>query len=267
MSLESIRVSAVIPASAERIYEAWLDSEEHSAFTGGKATVESGVGGRHTAWDGYIEGQTLELEPARRIVQSWRSLDFPPDAQPSRVEVLFAEVPGGTEVTVVHTEIPVGQGEQYEEGWVDHYFKPMAQYFGVAARKPEIVPPLPELSAESWDVPTSVDDVPSGVGSGDGISSIGFTPSIAPDAPAREPKKARPKAAKKPTRAHAPKKAKTAAKTAQASKKAAQASKKATKKTAKSGRKLAAKKKAAPKRKPVAAKKKASPKKKAPKKK
>src|SRR5262245_17322282 len=123
MSLESIRVSAVIPAPADRIYNAWLDGDEHSAFTGGKATVEPGIGGRHTAWDGYIEGQTLELEAGRRILQTWRSLDFPSDAQPSKLEVLFSEVPGGTEVTIVHSEIPEGQGEQYEEGWVDHYFK------------------------------------------------------------------------------------------------------------------------------------------------
>ena len=89
--LEAIRVSTVIPASAERIYQAWLDSAEHSAFTGGPAEVDPKIGGRFTAWDGYIEGVTLELEPGRRIVQSWRSSDFPNDADDSRLEVILDE--------------------------------------------------------------------------------------------------------------------------------------------------------------------------------
>src|SRR5216684_1713603 len=55
MGTETIQVSGVIHASPERIYQAWLDSEEHTRFTGGKASVESGIGGRFTAWDGHSE--------------------------------------------------------------------------------------------------------------------------------------------------------------------------------------------------------------------
>ncbi|MBI4202481.1 MAG: SRPBCC domain-containing protein, partial [Chloroflexi bacterium] len=67
---ESIKLSAVIPATPERIYQAWLDSREHAAFTGGAATVEAKVGGRFTAWDGYIQGTIQALEPGRRILQA-----------------------------------------------------------------------------------------------------------------------------------------------------------------------------------------------------
>src|SRR5260370_947966 len=86
MGKETIQVSGVIHASPERIYQAWLDSEEHTRFTGGKASVESGIGGRFTAWDGYIEGTTIELEPGRRIVQAWRTTEFPSERPDSRVE-------------------------------------------------------------------------------------------------------------------------------------------------------------------------------------
>lgn len=134
MATESIRISAVIPASPSEIYSAWLDGEKHEELTGGgEASVEAHVGGRHTAWDGYIEGQILELEAPSRIVQSWRSLDFPPGSADSRLEILLTEVRGGAEITLVHTEIPEGQSADYEEGWVEHYFKPMRQFFGKRA--------------------------------------------------------------------------------------------------------------------------------------
>jgi activator of HSP90 ATPase len=130
MAQDSIRVSAVFPTTPQDLYAAWLDSERHGAFTGLTATVESHIGGRHTAWDGYIEGEILELEPDRRILQSWRSLDFPADAPNSRLEVLLHSTSdGGVEMTLVHSEIPEGQGSDYEEGWFEYYFKPMQRYF------------------------------------------------------------------------------------------------------------------------------------------
>ena len=89
---DSIRVSAIVPASPERVYRAWLDSREHSGITRSTATVEAWVGGRHSAWGGSIRGTTLELQPNRRIVQSWYASDFPPGSEDSRLEVLFEPV-------------------------------------------------------------------------------------------------------------------------------------------------------------------------------
>jgi uncharacterized protein YndB with AHSA1/START domain len=135
MATESVRVSSVVPSSAARIYAAWLDGLEHSRMTGGKATVEARVGGRHTAWDDYIEGEILALDPGRRIAQSWRASDFPTGHAHSRLEVFLADVPGGCEVTLVHSEIPEGLGDQYEEGWSTHYFVPMKKHFGDTGAK------------------------------------------------------------------------------------------------------------------------------------
>src|SRR5580693_8875711 len=102
MGHETVRVTAVLPASADRIYAAWLDSREHSRMTGSVAVVDPAIGGEHSAWDGYIEGKNLELEPARRIVQTWRTSDFPLGHGDSRLEVHLLEVPGGTEITLIH---------------------------------------------------------------------------------------------------------------------------------------------------------------------
>ncbi len=134
MGTDRIQVADVIPSSAADIYEAWLDAEKHAAMTGGRATSDGrSVGSRFTAWDDYIFGEHLDLEPNRRIVQAWSTSEFPPGSPPSRVEVLLEEIGDGTQVTIVHTDIPEGQGPSYEGGWQTFYFTPMKRHFGVKA--------------------------------------------------------------------------------------------------------------------------------------
>jgi activator of HSP90 ATPase len=125
----SFEISATFPVSAEKLYLAWLDSKAHSAFTGGKAKIQPKVGGKFTAWDEYILGTTIELEPYRRIVQSWRTTEFPQDSPDSRLEILFEEVAEGTKLTLKHSRLPRGQAEMYRQGWIDYYFEPMKTYF------------------------------------------------------------------------------------------------------------------------------------------
>jgi activator of HSP90 ATPase len=126
----SFKLSEVFPVDAKTLYKGWLDSATHSAYTGGQATKISPVAeGKFSAWDGYIFGKTLELEPFRRIVQSWRTTEFPADAPDSQLEILFEEKKEGTRFTLIHTHLPEEQVEDYLQGWEDFYFKPMRIYF------------------------------------------------------------------------------------------------------------------------------------------
>jgi Activator of Hsp90 ATPase homolog 1-like protein len=111
------------------VYQAWLSGREHARMTGGPATGAAQVGADHSAWDGYIRGRNLELEPGARILQSWRSTEFPDGAPDSILEVLLFEDRGGTRLVLRHSDLPEGQGAQYREGWVEHYFEPMKRYF------------------------------------------------------------------------------------------------------------------------------------------
>lgn len=122
-------ISTNLPASPEKIFRAWLSSEGHSAMTGSTAKVEPRVGGKFTAWDGYITGKTLELKPYTRIVQAWRTSEFPDQSPDSRLEILLEAVKDGTKLTLVHSNIPDDQAESYEGGWDDNYFRPMKEYF------------------------------------------------------------------------------------------------------------------------------------------
>jgi uncharacterized protein YndB with AHSA1/START domain len=148
VTYDSLSLSEVIPARPERIYAAWLSSDEHTAFTGDKAVVEPFVGGKHSAFDGYAVGQTVELQPGRRIVQTWRAEDFPLGSPDSRVEVTLEETVGGTMVTILHTDIPSGQGASYRDGWVKFYLEPLKGYFVAVSGKTNGVrkqPPKPAV--------------------------------------------------------------------------------------------------------------------------
>ena len=124
------KLTVTLHASVEEIFNAWLSSDGHSAMTGSAAKVDGKVGGAFTAWDGYIFGKTLEIESPRRIVQAWRTSEFPESAPDSRVDILFEEVKDGTKLTLVHSDMPEEQVESYRQGWEDFYFKPMKEYFG-----------------------------------------------------------------------------------------------------------------------------------------
>jgi activator of HSP90 ATPase len=143
----TIRIEQVFAGVApDRMYAAWLDSDEHTALSGSEASVDPVVGGRYTSWDGYIEGQNLVLEHGRRIVQSWRASDFPDGAPDSRLEVRFEAEKGGTRFVLLHSEVPRDQRDDFEQGWRDYYLEPMQVYFA-AARKPAAKKPVAKKKA------------------------------------------------------------------------------------------------------------------------
>jgi activator of HSP90 ATPase len=127
---DSFKLAAIFPVDAKTLYEGWLDSAIHGAFTGGQdAKISPKVGGKFSAWDGYIFGTTLELDPYRRIVQTWRTTEFPSNAPDSHLEILFEDNKDGTKLILNHTQLPEDQVDEYIQGWKDYYFKPMHNYY------------------------------------------------------------------------------------------------------------------------------------------
>ena len=121
-------LTTTIKATAKQIYKSWLSTQRHTKMTGGAAFVSDKVGETFTAWDGYITGQNIELEPYNKIVQSWRSSKFEDNEDDSQIEVLLAEEGEETALTLKHTNVP-DSGEHYKNGWEEHYFGPMRNYF------------------------------------------------------------------------------------------------------------------------------------------
>lgn len=125
---ESFQLKEVFKVKPSAIYQAWLNSELHSQMTGGEAKCSNQVGGLFTAWDGYISGKNEALIENKKIVQSWRTTEFPEDEEDAKLTIILAEIEEGTALTLIHENIPTGQ-TQYKQGWIDHYFVPMKMYF------------------------------------------------------------------------------------------------------------------------------------------
>ena len=127
---QSFKISTTLPATAKEIYKAWLSSEEHTAFTGNAAEVDLRVGGRFTAFGNYIEGTNAKLYLNKKIVQTWRTTEFPAGSEDSILEISLEEMKTGTKLTLTHSNIPDGQADSYKDGWKKFYFRPMKEYFG-----------------------------------------------------------------------------------------------------------------------------------------
>jgi len=146
-------VEAVISARPLVIYAASLDGKSHTNMTGGEVTGEPTVAASSLPRDGDISGKNLELEPASRILQSWRTSQFTNDDEDSLIEVtLAAHGDESTTVTLKHSNVPNDQGEGYQGGWVDHYFEPIGSLLLRQLATSRQLPSLPQdqLRCRAW---------------------------------------------------------------------------------------------------------------------
>lgn len=128
--MEKIKMSVTFPVKAKDLYHSWLNSESHTAFTGGEAICSNKVGGEFTAWDGYIWGKNMELHEGKFIKQTWRTSEFPSKAPDSLLELTFEEKAGKTKLSLYHYNLQKGDAKKYTDGWKAHYFEPMKEFFG-----------------------------------------------------------------------------------------------------------------------------------------
>jgi activator of HSP90 ATPase len=122
-----IEQTVLFEASPHEVYEALMDSAMHAAFTNSPAEISREVGGDYMAYGGYISGRNLELVPDRKIVQSWRAMDWPEDVF-SVVTFLLTEQDGGTRLDFTHANVPAGTQEEFGQGWIDNYWEPLKAF-------------------------------------------------------------------------------------------------------------------------------------------
>lgn len=128
--MEKLKLRVTLPASPKEIYDAWLNGKKHSAMIGDKATASTKVKGKFSAWDDYITGYNIELKENKKIVQSWRTMEFPETAENSLLVVtLEKKADNKTLLTLIQTNLPKGHARKYKEGWKENYFEPMKLYF------------------------------------------------------------------------------------------------------------------------------------------
>ncbi len=124
MGTKNLTESVIFKASPHDVYETLMDSKKHSEFTSDKAEISREVGGKFSAYGGWIEGENLELVPDKKIIQKWRGDDWPKGVY-SKVIFLLEESRDGTKLVFTHEGIPEEFFEDIKKGWEDFYWKPM----------------------------------------------------------------------------------------------------------------------------------------------
>jgi activator of HSP90 ATPase len=123
---KTIRQTATFKASPHEVYEALMDARKHSRFTGGDAKISRKVGGKFTIYGGEIEGNNLELEPDKKIVQTWRYSDWP-EGHYSTATFALKDIDGATRLSFTQKDVPDDKYEEISQGWKDYYWKPMKE--------------------------------------------------------------------------------------------------------------------------------------------
>lgn len=127
MKTRTIRQTVTFKAGPHEIFEMLVDSKKHSAFTQSKASISRKVGGKISAYDGYISGENLEIVNDKKIVQKWRGSDWP-ENHFSIATFDIKRIPGGAKLTFTQTGVPEDQYESIKEGWVEHYWDKMKKF-------------------------------------------------------------------------------------------------------------------------------------------
>jgi uncharacterized protein YndB with AHSA1/START domain len=126
---KTIKQKITLPASPAEVFDAFMDAKKHSAFTGAKARCNPKVGGKISAWDGYISGKNLKLVNGKRIVQEWITTDWMEGYPPSTLDLSFIEKGKGTELTMIHSDVPASMASSFADGWKEHYWAHLREYF------------------------------------------------------------------------------------------------------------------------------------------
>jgi activator of HSP90 ATPase len=118
-----------LTATPRDVYRAFLSSKEHSEFTGSNSRCSARVDGRFTAWNRYISGKNIELVKNKKIVQEWKTTEWPEGYEPSILTISLEDYGNGTLLIMIQTKVPASQYEEYNQGWYESYWDPMNEYF------------------------------------------------------------------------------------------------------------------------------------------
>ena len=127
MKTKTIEHKVLFQATPPAIYHALMNQKQHTQFTGERARIRAKVGAPFDCYNRYITGITLDLIPGKRIVQAWRSQNWP-DGHYSVVTFALSEKSGGTELHFTQTGVPASDYARKNNGWRMHYWQPLKEF-------------------------------------------------------------------------------------------------------------------------------------------
>ena len=115
INTKTIKQRVIFKANPHEVYELLMDSKKHAEFTGAEAKISRKVGGKFSAYDGYITGINLELIKNKKIVQAWTCTDWP-KGHYSKATFSLIKVKDGTKLTFTQSEVPESNYKEINQG-------------------------------------------------------------------------------------------------------------------------------------------------------
>jgi activator of HSP90 ATPase len=134
---ESIHQEIVFTAGRDRVYTALTNPQQFTKVVElgplknvGPAEIGPRAGDTFSLFGGHIVGRSIELTPSQRIVQAWRTVDWPAGVYSVARFELRSQ---GAQTLVVfdHTGFPAGESASLLDGWNSHYWEPLKKFLSI----------------------------------------------------------------------------------------------------------------------------------------
>lgn len=133
LSTRTLFQEITFDAPPREVFEALLDSEKYAGFTGVPASIDR-RGGAFRLYDGQVEGDLVDIELNRRIVQRWRQADWPKGLFSTvTIELESGDHGTRTSLKLQHAGIPIGRAEELNIGWHKYHWEKLSSWLALAA--------------------------------------------------------------------------------------------------------------------------------------
>ena len=132
---KTVRQTVKFDLPPSKLFKFYMDPELHGRLIDGEVKVSKEPGSSFSAWSGSLKGRTLYTKPNSVIAQTWRSEDWDKSMSDSVVVFVFHETETGTELEMVHTNLPEEKAEDVNQGWKTYYWKPWKEYIRDMGRR------------------------------------------------------------------------------------------------------------------------------------
>lgn len=123
---KNLKLYRKLKATPEEVYRALTNPFTIELWSGEPAVMSEEPGSEFSLLNGEITGRNLEFEPEKMLKQQWY---FEGEEEESIVTIKIFPDKGGTQIMVLHTDIPDEAFDNMVEGWKDFYLDALQDFF------------------------------------------------------------------------------------------------------------------------------------------
>jgi len=126
---ESFTITEKFLCSPRDLFECFVDNARAKSFAGGDSIVSREKGGKFRLFGGSVEGENIEVDNPKKLVQKWRFSSWP-EGHYSTVTITLEEKDNKTICKLTQVGVPSEDMERTEKGWSSNFWTRIKGVFG-----------------------------------------------------------------------------------------------------------------------------------------